>query len=350
MTMRTLGFSLLALGLLHACAADDSSPPEGMEFETSGSTGGTSTLDGPQTDDGATDGATAAQTETDGGTGEPVDDAQLELVQRLGGLWVAPVTSWSSAGSFPTMNMDMRPADDRVLFSRVDLDADNALRFAFSHEVHDGQSVLVFRNGGLFQGVVRDTRTRLVEHDPDAETWRFCAIAGGCMYVDAVFDFQGDDAFTLEVKVLGMDHVRWSPTRREDRDAAPLADAEPNDADAPFPDMPSARLELTWTEPLEHETEAWVILTTTDCGFAPGSCTPSRFMRTIAPAGATQAQLVLDQLHSGAYKVNAVLDRNGNLASTLFPDSGDTVSLPNRSLDVAPQGETTATFAITIDL
>jgi hypothetical protein len=334
MTMRTLGFSLLASFSIGACATDDPAMP-----------GGSHETDGADTDD--------ASSEDGGETGDPdgAEDAANELLRRLAGLWVAPVTSWTSAGSFPTMNMDMRPADDRVLFSRVDLDADNALRFAFSRETHDGESVLVFRNGGLFAGLARDTRTRLVDHDPAAQTWRFCAIAGGCMYVDAVFDFDGDDAYTLEVKVLGMDHMRWTPTRREDRDTSAWPpDLEPNASDAPFPEMPSARIELTWTEPLTEPTEAWVILTTTDCGFAPGSCTPSRFMRALAPAGATQAELVLDQIHAGTYKVNAILDRNGNLGSTLFPDSGDSVSFPNQTLEVTPQGETTATFAITVDL
>ena len=125
---------------------------------------------------------------------------------------------------------------------------------------------------------------------------------------------------------------------------------EPNASDAPFPAMPSARVRLTWSEALTEDTEAWVILSTTDCGFAPGSCTPSRFMRTTAPAGATQAELVLEQLHAGAYKVNTVLDHNGNLHTTLFPDAGDSVSLPNQSLQVAPTGETAATFTIAIDL
>lgn len=336
------GFSWLSCALLAGCAADDAPGSDGLETD-----GGDETLGASSDATGTGGGATAG---TDG-TGGTIDDPEVALMQRLGGLWVAPVTSWSSAGSFSTMNMDIRPADDRVLFSRVDLDADNALRFAFSLETHGGQTALVFRNGGLFQGVVRDTRTQLVEHDPEAETWRFCAIAGGCMYVEAVFDFDGDDAFTMHVQVLGMDHVRWSPTRLEDRDASSFpADPEPNAADAPFPEMPTARIQLSWGEPLQEATEAWVILTTTDCGFAPGSCTPSRFMRVGAPAGATQAELVLDQLHPGDYKVNAVLDRNGNLGATLFPDAGDSVSLPNQSLQVDRSGETTATFSITVDL
>jgi hypothetical protein len=339
MTMRCPGLALplVALTIVAGCNADDDPAADGS---------GTS-LDGTsETGEGAT---TQGDDDSTGDTNGAPNDATL--IDRLGGLWVAPVTSWTSAGSFPTMNMDMRPADDRVLFSRVDLDADNALRFAFSRETHEGESVLVFRNGGLFQGLERDTRTRLVEHDPATDSWRFCAITGGCMYVEAVFDFDGDDAFTMEVSVLGMNHVRWSPTRREERELSSLADApEPNASDAPFPAMPSARIALSWSEPLAEDTEAWVILSTTNCSFNPGSCTPSRFMRATAPAGATQTELVLHQLHAGAYKVNAVLDRNGNLHTTLFPDGGDSVSLPNQSLDVAPSGETAANFTISIDL
>jgi hypothetical protein len=336
MRMPDLRFPL-SLALLGACTTDDAAPA-GSDPTHDGTSG---------------EAPSSTETETDGSTtDEPADEAaELELLRRLGGLWVAPVSSWTSVGDFPTMNMDMRPADDRVLFSRVDLDADNALRFAFSRETHDGSPVLVYRNGGLFAGLARDTRTRLVEHDPEAETWRFCAITGGCMYVDASFDFDGDDAFTLHVKVAGMDHMRWSPTRREERDLSSLDEALPSAAaDVPFPEMPSARITLTWSTPLEEATEAWVILTTTDCGFAPGSCTPSRFMRTVAPEGATGAELLIEQIHAGSYKANAVLDHNGNLGATLFPDGGDSVSLPNQTLEIAPEGETEASFAITVDL
>jgi hypothetical protein len=114
--------------------------------------------------------------------------------------------------------------------------------------------------------------------------------------------------------------------------------------------MPALHVSLSWNEPLAEPTDAWVILTTTDCGFVPGSCTPSRFMRVAVDAGATEAQLDLVQIHPGSYKANAVLDRNGNLAGTLFPDPGDTVSLPNQAIEIAAQGQTDADLALTVDL
>ena len=307
----------------------------------------------------ATGGTAPADTDTTGSpetegadeTGGEGDDA-AELLARLPGLWVAAVDSNTSAGDFATMNMDIRPADERTLFSRVDLDPDNSLRFAFSFEEHDGQTELVFRNGGEFQGVLRDTRTALVEVDLQEERWRFCAIAGGCAYVDATFDFDGEDRFMLDVDVLRMMHIDWPARRAETRDVEGSfpVDPEPNSGDIEFPPMPSLRATLSWTEPLAVATDVWLILSTTDCSFAPGSCTPSRFMSVNAPAGATQVDIVLEQLHPGEYKANAILDRNGNVAGVLFPDTGDTIAIPNQTVSVDPTGESTTSMTLSFDL
>jgi hypothetical protein len=91
--------------------------------------------------------------------------------------------------------------------------------------------------------------------------------------------------------------------------------------DAPFPDIPTLSATLTWTTPLEESSDAWIILSTTNCGLG-GGCTPSRFIRGTAEAGATSLVLELEQIHAGSYKVNAILDRNANLGATFLPDDG----------------------------
>lgn len=286
-------------------------------------------------------------------TGQPPsEDGSVSFLRRLPGLWVAPVTSTTSVGDFPIMAMDIRPADDRTLFSRVDLDADNNLRFAFVIEEHDGEPTLVFRNGGYFLGLLRDTRTTLVEHDPDAQTWRFCAVTAGCDYVDARFSFPADDALTLSTDVMGRAHMHWEGVRREDRplDGDFPYDDTPGGADDPFPPMPSLRVTLSWTDPVVAPVDAWIIVSTTECGLVPGSCHPSRFVRSTVDAGATSVELVLDQIHAGDYFATALLDNNGNLAGTLFPDSGDLVSLPNQTVEIADRGESTASISLLVPL
>jgi hypothetical protein len=337
---------------LAACPAADDATIE-PTASTSASTSAGS--DDGTTGDPSTGPVVDADTGSDGAdsTGEPpIDDAALAFLNALPGLWIAPVTSMTSVGDFPIMAMDVRPADDRTLLSRVDLDAANNLRFAFAIEEHDGTPVLVFRNGGYFLGILRDTRTRLVEHDPEARTWRFCAVAGGCAYVDALFTLEAPERLVLTATVLGRPHMHWEGVRREERplDGEFPYDPTPGAADDPFPAMPTLRVALSWVTPTSEPVDAWVVLSTTDCTLAPGSCQPSRFIRTTVEVGSTGVELVLDQIHAGAYQANAFLDNNGNLAGTLFPDSGDLVSIPNHDVEVAPAGESTADIALVVEL
>lgn len=338
--------ALLAL-VLAACPAPDADDPPG-----DASSGGASDSDdaasatdttAPGTDTGSSDGADS--------TGEPPGDDAFGLLERLPGLWIAPVTSTTSVGDFPIMAMDMRPVDDRTVFSRVDLDAGNNLRFAFTIEEVDGEPTLVFRNGGYFLGILRDTRSALVEHDPEAETWRFCAIAGGCGYVEALVDLD-EDVLDMTAWVMGRPHMHWQGMLAEERplDGPFPYDETPGSTDDPFPAMPTLRATLSWADPLPEPTEAWLILTTTDCGLVPGSCSPSRFYRGMAGMGDTSIELVLDQIHAGDYQANAVLDRNGNLGGSLFPDTGDLVSIPNQDVTVADMGESMVSISLLVEL
>ncbi|HEY8377962.1 MAG TPA: hypothetical protein VIK91_15805, partial [Nannocystis sp.] len=80
------------------------------------------------------------------------------------------------------------------------------------------------------------------------------------------------------------------------------------------------------------------------------NCTHSRSLMTAVRAGATSASLTMKQIHAGDYKLTAILDRNGNLPETLFPDAGDGLSLPNQAITVKPEGETTVKTMIWVDL
>jgi hypothetical protein len=345
MTSTTLP-ALLALAALapFGCTTDD---PAG-DGSTQGTTAAASTgLASESTSAPESSGGSGA--DTTGGTADPT--ATAEFFARWPGLWVGPVDSMTSAGDFPTMNMDVRPADGHTLFSRTDLDGGNSVRMAMVVEQHDGEDVLVFRNGGYFLGILRDSRTHLVEADLAAERWRFCSIDAGCEYVDAVFDFEGPDALDMHVDVRGTTHFDWPATRAELREIDgpfPVDDtAQPGDA--PFPEMPTLVVTLTWTTPLAEASDAWVILSTTACNLG-GGCTPSRFIRGRADAGATSLVLTLEQIHADDYKANAILDRNGNLAGTFLPDAGDTVSIPNADVTVDPTGTSEVSLALLVDL
>jgi hypothetical protein len=289
----------------------------------------------------------------DASTGADPDLAMAadEFLARWPGLWKGPVDSMTAAGDFPLMNMDVRPADGHTLFSRVDLDAGNSLRLAFVIEDHPGGPALVLRNGGKFIGLSRDDRTALVEADLEAETWRFCSIAQGCEYIDATMDFDGPDSVLMHVDVKGMFHYDWPATRVELREqGGPFpVDDTPQPGDAPFPPMPDLTVTLAWDEPVADATDAWVILSTTEC-FPTADCQASRSIRTSVEAGATSAEVVMEQIHAGTYQANAVLDRNGNFAGTLFPDNGDLASFPDQDVTVDPEGPSDAMMTLSVEL
>lgn len=273
----------------------------------------------------------------------------LELLPRLAGLWSGPA-SMTPLGTFPQMNMDLRAASGQVLFARADLDALNSLRFAFEVEAPDGAPTLVYRNGGYFLGLLRDSRTALVEQGGDS--WRFCSTgAQGCDYIDARWTFSGGDALVFDVKVKGKQHVYWEATRKETR-ALPEpfpVDLTPLASDAEFPPMPGLKIDVGWAPALAQDGEVWAIVTTGDCDLQ-FKCTASRSIRTQVGAGATSGALTIDQIHPGPYKLNVILDRNGNLATTLYPDKGDGVGGLNQAIMVAPTGETAVKAQIVVTI
>ncbi len=275
--------------------------------------------------------------------------AGLELLPRLAGLWSGPA-SMTPLGTFNMMNMDLRAASGQVLFARADLDPLNSLRFAFEVEAPGGVPTLVYRNGGYFLGLLRDSRTALVEQGEDS--WRFCFTgAQGCDYIDARWTFSGADALVFDVKVKGTQHVYWEAVRKEPR-ALPEpfpSDLTPLASDAEFPPMPTLKVDVGWAMPLAQGGEVWAIVTTGDCDFQL-SCTASRSLRVMASAGATSASLTLEQIHPGPYKLNVILDRNGNMATTLYPDAGDGLGGINQAITVDPTGETAVKTKVLVTL
>ncbi|MCB9637979.1 MAG: hypothetical protein H6727_03630 [Myxococcales bacterium] len=271
----------------------------------------------------------------------------IALFQRLAGLWTG-MASRTPLGTFAMATMDFRDASPHVMFGRSDLDAENNLRFAFSIETHGGKDVLIYRNGGYFVGLLRDSRTELVSYDAAKSSWRFCAIGVGCSYIDATFTFPAADQMVLDVKVRGKDHMYWQAERKEQRT---LPQPYPTDltsqgtGDAPFPPMPSVKMRLTWSPPLAQDAFVWFVLSTTACGITL-QCNPSRSIRVPAKAGATSAEIDLDQVHVGKYYMNAILDRNNNAATTFFPDSGDGIGQLDVVVDIKANQNNSASSTV----
>lgn len=242
-------------------------------------------------------------------------------------------------GNFPQMNFDLRPVGDHFVFGQAELDSVNTLRFGFSIETHGGRDVLAYRNGGFFTGVLRDSRTALVEAGPD--TWRFCSVTPqGCGYIDARFTLNGTN-LVVDSRVRGMPHRYWNAQRKETRSVTapfPASLSSQGDGSAPWPAMGSVRVNVSWAPALTAPADVWLVLTTTAC-FPSFACSSSRSISTTADAG-TSATLTLPSVHAGQYKMTALLDLDRNFTSLLRPSSGDRVAV-DQDLTVSQSGEAT---------
>lgn len=147
--------------------------------------------------------------------------AGLELMQRLAGKWSGTNSNTPLGFDFP-MTVEFAPSDDGFLFGKLQLDASNTVVWGISVETYAGKDVLAYRNGGYLGGVLRDSRTTLVEHDSTRGYYRFCAvrergvaIEDGCKYIDARYTFDGPDKMLFEVFTRGTEgHVHWAATRQ----------------------------------------------------------------------------------------------------------------------------------------
>ena len=310
----------------------------------------------------------SASTSGTGGTTGSVGGAAVagtQLFTRLAGLWSGQAGE-TPLGSFPLVNMEFRGVDGQWLFGRVDLDAQNSLRYGLSVEDLEGTPTLVYRNGGYFQGDLRDLTTQLADFDDDAGTYHFCAAdptclyvngicipeRGGCGFVDALFTFTAPGQLVFNAHVNGQEHEIWTASRKS-TDALPSpfpSDPTPVSADGGWPLMPQLSVTVSWTTPLANATNAWVILSDTPCG-TTFSCTPSRTLLTAADAGATSATLLFDQLHPGTYYANALLDVADDFELTLTPQPGDLVAIPeDQSIPISAVGLTSANLAVNFAL
>jgi hypothetical protein len=270
----------------------------------------------------------------------------LELLRGISGLWNGSATQ-TPLGAFPWMPVDLRPVNEHTVWGRVDIDPENALRFAFELEDHDGLK-LVYRNGGYFLGLQRDDKTVLTEADPEAGVYRFCHLEQGCDYIDATYTLAGDE-LELFVLVRGQPHLDWSARRLEPRevpDDFPSPEGLPGDA--ALPELPEAEISVSWSTPLSEEAHLWVLLATRPCMSL--QCVPSRASLAVVPAGQTQGVVRMPEIHPGEYLATAVLDYDRDLMSgvALAPELTDGYSLPDRPLTVAEEGLTSTQLVIAL--
>jgi hypothetical protein len=315
-----------------------------MPSKTGGGGGGSTGTGGSGTGGSGAGGTGGGSADTGGGTSASGGGiAGVELLAKLPGLWSGPATM-TPLGNFPRMSFDLRPTDNQFVFGQAEMDATDTLRFGFDIETYGGRDVLAFRNGGYFQGILRDSRTSL--QDSDGGTYHFCYVGdGGCSYIDAKFTVT-DTTLVLNTNVRGQPHVYWNATRLESRTVPagfPSDLASRGDGSAPWPTLATVQVNASFGTAVTADADAWLILTTTAC-FPAFNCNESRAVSVAVPASSSSAMLSLPNVHAGAYKVSVILDVNKNFASTMAPSSGDRVAV-DQDLTVPASG--TASLNVT---
>lgn len=214
-------------------AGPGDAPPPGSA-EATGGTGGAAAPVTPEPMPGAPEAPAAGDERVAG----------VELMRRIVGTWTGTNSNTPIGFDFP-MTVDFAPYGDSMVFGKFNIDAQNNVLWGFNIENYGGVDVLAYRNGGYLGGLLRDSRTQLVEHDSELGFYRFCAVkemgvaVDGCNYIDARYTFSAPDKMLFEVSTRsGQAHVHWEATRTAEHplpDAFPASMESQGDGSAPWP-------------------------------------------------------------------------------------------------------------------
>jgi len=170
--------------------------------------------------------------------------AGVEFMRRIVGTWTGTNSNTPIGFDFP-MTADFAPHGDSFVFAKFNIDAQNNVLWGFNIENYGGADVLAYRNGGYLGGLLRDSRTQLVEHDTELGFYRFCAVkemgvaVDGCNYIDARYTFSAPDKMLFEVSTRGgQAHVHWEATRTVEHtlpDAFPASVESQGNGSLPWP-------------------------------------------------------------------------------------------------------------------
>lgn len=192
--------------------------------------------------------ADAGKKPVDTGSSPPAGSsnlAGLDFFKRIAGKWTGFNTNTPIGLDFP-MTVDFAANGDNMLFGMYKIDDSNNVLWGFNIETYNGKDVLAYRNGGYLLGLLRDSRTQLVEYDEAKGFYRFCAVSehglpvNGCTYIEAKYTFTGTDKMLFEVTTRGgKPHVHWDAVRMKTNPLPatfPATTASQGNGSAPWPD------------------------------------------------------------------------------------------------------------------
>jgi hypothetical protein len=278
------------------------------------------------------------------------------------GIWSGGLES-ARLGNFGLWVVDMRAISPSQTSCKNELGAQNDIFMGFFVGIRGNDSLLIFRNGGYFQGMQRISYLRCdsVRSNSSERYYRFVDLNAGASRLWSSFTFRRDSVI-METYSNGAFHMRWR-ARRTDTTQAKLASAVHNfprrvvarnltGAYAGRPDavafsfaedvypesaMPylgrlTVNITRSATVPVSSTDKILVVLTPEDVfngGLFPDFNVLNKRMRYVILSGwngTGTTSFTFNYAHPGTYYLNVVLDKDNNGA----PTSGDYIAFFDR--------------------
>lgn len=146
---------------------------------------------------------------------QPVSAEGFGILSRLAGTWHGPVTSTTSAGSFPEWYVDFRPVSAGQISQFSMLDSQTVNNISFFVVSHENKLKVAMRTKGCFNNSCCITYEVIDSVNEKSGCYRFCDFQGGVQRASTLFTFSGD-SMIMEVYTSKFNkekkpvlHTRW---------------------------------------------------------------------------------------------------------------------------------------------
>lgn len=286
------------------------------------------------------------------------------ILNKLKGIWNGPVASPTPLGGFSEWIVDFRPISPSQISAKNELDSINDIFMSFFIAKYDCEYVMAFRNGGGFDGNVRNSYMIIdsVYETASLSFYRFVdPVSGGNrVYTDVTFkqDSLIMHTYTNQFNQLSqpVTHMVWTANQRDITSAQPattlfnfpqktltkdfsttfdgLSDAVfYSVALDPYPeqDQPylgQSNINITVTNPVSVDPLKKILISiTTQPLFSGFTFLPANLdfrSRYVLVDASNPVSFNFNYMHPGTYYVNTIYDSNGDLSFS----SGDYINTP----------------------
>lgn len=136
------------------------------------------------------------------------------IYEQILGVWNGPLTSGTDLGNAEEWAVDFRPIAGGHVLGSSELDSKNDIFMAFLGAQYGADSIVVFRNGGHWDGRERISYCRIdsVSETAQSSFYRFVDFVKGAANIRADFLFRNDSLYA-EVHTFRGFHFRWQAKR-----------------------------------------------------------------------------------------------------------------------------------------